>query len=53
MILSEFTENLPGSNKVHYPISGKNGFTVLLTSVVGLQNYIHEKYPFCTIYVFL
>ena len=54
MTLSEFTEHLPGSNKVRYLISGKNYFTVLLTSVVGLQNYIYQNYPLYTIYdVFL
>ena len=37
MTLSEFTEHLPGSNKVRYPISGRNDFTVLLRSVVGRQ----------------
>ena len=54
MTLSEFTEHLPGSNKVRYPISGRNNFTVLLRSVVDRQNYIYEKYPLYTIYdVFL
>ena len=52
--ISEFTEHLRGSNKVCYPISGRNDFTVLLRSVVGRQNYIYEKYPLYTIYdVFL
>ena len=51
---SEFTEHLPGSNKVHYPISGRNDFTVLLRSVVGQQYYIYENYPLYTMYdVFL
>ena len=54
MTLCKFTEHLPGLNKVHYPISGRNDFTVLLRSVVGWQNYIYEKYPPYTIYdVFL
>ena len=54
MALSDFTEHLPGSNKVRYPISGRNDFTVLLRSVVGRQNYIFKKYPLSTIYdVFL
>ena len=54
MTLSKFTEHLPGWNKVRYPISGRNDFTVLLRSVVGRQNYIYEKYPLYTIYdVFL
>ena len=30
MTLSKFTEHLPASNKVRYPISGRNDFTVLL-----------------------
>ena len=35
MRLCEFTEHLPGSNKVvRYPISGKNDFIVLLTEAV-------------------
>ena len=37
--ISEFTENLSGSNKVHYPISNRNDFTVVITSVVGRQLY--------------
>ena len=54
MTLSEFTEHLPGSNKVRYPISGRNDFTVVLRSVVDRQNYIYEKYLLYTIYdVFL
>ena len=54
MTLSKFTEHLPGSNKVCYPISGRNDFTVVLRSVVGRQNYIYEKYPLYTVYdVFL
>ena len=28
MTLSEHTERLPGSNKVRYPISGRNDFTM-------------------------
>ena len=50
MTLSEFTEHLLESNQVHYPISGRYDFTVLLRSVVGQQNYIYEKYPPHTIY---
>ena len=54
MTLSKFTEHLPGSNKVRYPISGRNDFTVPLRSAVGRQNYIYEKYPPYTTYdVFL
>ena len=54
MALSDFTEHFPGSNKVRYPISGRNDFTVLLRSAVGRQNYIYEKYPRYTTYdVFL
>ena len=54
MTLSEFTEHLPGSNKFCYPISGRNDFTIISSSVVGRQNYIYEKYPLYTIYdVFL
>ena len=37
--ISEFTEHLSGSNKVHYPISNRNDFTVAITSVVGRQLY--------------
>ena len=47
---SEFTEHFPGLNKVHYHISGRNDFTVPLTSVVGRQNHSYEKYPDYTIY---
>ena len=53
MTLSEFNEHLPGWNKVGYPTSGRNNFTVLLGSAVGRQNYIYEKYPLYTMYVFL
>ena len=52
MTSSKFTGYYPGSNKVHYPISGRNDFTVLLTSVVDRQNYIIEKSPHFTIHVF-
>ena len=41
MISSEFTEHFPGSNEVHYPISDGKDFTLVLTSVVGRQNYIN------------
>ena len=44
---------LPGLNKAQYRISGRNDFTVLLMHVVGRQNYINEKCPHFTIYVFL
>ena len=37
----KFTDHFPGSNKVHYPISDKKDFTLVLTSVVGRQNYIN------------
>ena len=54
MTLCEFTEHLAGLNKVCYPMSGRNYFTVLLRSVVGGQNYIYKKYPLYTLYdVFL
>ena len=41
MTSSEFTEHFPGLNKVHYPISDRKDLTLLLTSVVGRQNYIN------------
>ena len=50
MTLSEFTEHLPGSNKVRYPISGRNDFTVLLRSVVGRQT-IYIKNILSTLYM--
>ena len=50
MTLFEFTEGMPGQNRVRYPISGRNDFTVLLGSVVDRHNYIYEKYPLYTIY---
>ena len=37
--ISEFTEHLSGSNRVHYPISNRNYFTAVITSVVGRQLY--------------
>ena len=37
MASSEFTEHLPGSNKVHYPISGRNDFTVSMKNVLASQ----------------
>ena len=50
MTLSEFTEHLPGSNKVRYLISGRNDFTVLLRSVVGRQT-IYMKNILSTLYM--
>ena len=41
MTSSEFTEHLPGSNKVHYPISDRKDVTLVLTSVLGRQNHIN------------
>ena len=40
MTSSKFTEHFSGSNKVHYPISNRNNFTVKIMPVVGQQNYI-------------
>ena len=42
MTSSEFTELLPGSNKVHYPISDRKDVTLVLASVLGRQNHINE-----------
>ena len=52
MTSSEFTEHFSGSNKVHYPISNINGFTVVITPVDRL-NYINVECPHFTMYVFL
>ena len=38
-------KHFPGSNKGYYPISGRNNFTVLLTYLVGWQDFINEEYP--------
>ena len=54
MTSSEFTEHFSVSNKVHYLISDKNNFTVVIKSVVGRENYIDVKFSHFTIYdVFL
>ena len=42
----KFMEYFPGSNKVNYP--DRNNFTVMLTYVVGLQNFTKEKSPYFT-----
>ena len=39
--ISEFTEHFPGLSKVHYPISDRKDFTLVLTTVVGWQNFIN------------
>ena len=52
LITSEFTELFPGLNKVHYPISDRKDFTVVLTFVVGRQNHINVKCPHFTIMMF-
>ena len=41
MMSSEFTENFPELNKVHYPTSDRKNFTLVLMSVVDQQNYIN------------
>ena len=41
MTSSKFTEHLPGSNKVHYPISDREDVTLVLTSVLGRQIHIN------------
>ena len=49
-----FNYTCQGRIKFVTQFSGKSDSTVLLTSVVGPQNYIYEKYPLYTIYnVFL
>ena len=50
MTSSEFTEHFPWLNKVNYPISGRNYFTVLLLYVMGQQDYVNEKCPHFTVY---
>ena len=53
MTSSEFTEDFSGLNKVHYPSSDRNDFTVVITSVMGQQNYINIKCPYFTMYVYV
>ena len=54
MTSSEFTEHFLELNKVYYPISGRNNFTVLLASVVDWQDYINEKCPsLCRMFFFI
>ena len=50
MTSSEYIEHFPGSNKVHYPVSNRKDFTLVLTSAVGRQNYINVWYMIVFIY---
>ena len=50
---SEFTENFPELNKVHYPTSDRKNFTLVLMSVVDQQNYINIWCMIILIYVVL
>ena len=47
---SKFTEHFPGSNKVHYVISGRNDFCCSDKSMVSRKIYFNVKCPHFTIY---